>query len=183
MAIRAIETSYKGYRFRSRLEARWAVFFDALDIDWEYEPQGFKTPFGAYLPDFWLPDWMAWVEIKATLEGIESTAGRAHALALENGTPVLMVVGKPWPHEYQILELPGVLDERNNLDVQRYWYGIARCRRCDGYCLTDAWQGWRNIGTHACGDHDKDPLPETPRLLEAYGRARRARFEHGERPW
>jgi hypothetical protein len=29
--IKAIETSYKGYRFRSRLEARWAVFFDALD--------------------------------------------------------------------------------------------------------------------------------------------------------
>ena len=26
--IKAIETYYKGYRFRSRLEARWAVFFD-----------------------------------------------------------------------------------------------------------------------------------------------------------
>lgn len=25
-----IETEYKGYRFRSRLEARWAVFFDTL---------------------------------------------------------------------------------------------------------------------------------------------------------
>lgn len=27
--IKAIDTYYKGYRFRSRLEARWAVFFDA----------------------------------------------------------------------------------------------------------------------------------------------------------
>jgi len=26
--IKAIETQYRGYRFRSRLEARWAVFFD-----------------------------------------------------------------------------------------------------------------------------------------------------------
>ena len=32
MKIAAIETKYKGYRFRSRLEARWAVFFDALGI-------------------------------------------------------------------------------------------------------------------------------------------------------
>ncbi len=30
--IKAIETRYKGYRFRSRLEARWAVFFDALSV-------------------------------------------------------------------------------------------------------------------------------------------------------
>ena len=27
--IRPIETEYRGYRFRSRFEARWAVFFDA----------------------------------------------------------------------------------------------------------------------------------------------------------
>lgn len=39
--IKAIETEYKGYRFRSRLEARWAVFFDALGVEWVYEPEGF----------------------------------------------------------------------------------------------------------------------------------------------
>jgi hypothetical protein len=32
MAVRAIKTEYKGYLFRSRLEARWAVFFDVLSI-------------------------------------------------------------------------------------------------------------------------------------------------------
>lgn len=42
MAIKAIQTRYKGYNFRSRLEARWAVFFDALGIKWEYEPEGFE---------------------------------------------------------------------------------------------------------------------------------------------
>lgn len=52
MTIKAIETSYKGYRFRSRLEARWAVFFDALGASWEYEPEGFETAAGWYLPDF-----------------------------------------------------------------------------------------------------------------------------------
>lgn len=63
--IKAIETKYRGYRFRSRLEARWAVFFDALDIAWEYEKEGFDLgKHGHYLPDFWLPDINAWIEIK-----------------------------------------------------------------------------------------------------------------------
>ncbi len=55
--LRAIETEYKGYRFRSRLEARWAVFFDACGVKWEYEPEGFILPDGQYyLPDFLLHD-------------------------------------------------------------------------------------------------------------------------------
>ena len=39
MDIKPIETVYNGYRFRSRLEARWAVFFDAAGIEYEYEPE------------------------------------------------------------------------------------------------------------------------------------------------
>lgn len=65
--IRAIETHYNGYRFRSRLEARWAVFFDALDLKWEYEPEGFVTSAGPYLPDFrvWTPQSRPmWYEVK-----------------------------------------------------------------------------------------------------------------------
>lgn len=51
--IKPIETLYNGYRFRSRLEARWAVFFDALGVKYEYEPQGFDLGNGLYyLPDF-----------------------------------------------------------------------------------------------------------------------------------
>lgn len=53
-AIKPIETSYKGYRFRSRLEARWAVFFDACGVKWEYEPEGFSNDGVYYLPDFLL---------------------------------------------------------------------------------------------------------------------------------
>lgn len=51
--IAPIETRYKGYRFRSRLEARWAVFFDAVGIQWDYELEGYDLGrFGWYLPDF-----------------------------------------------------------------------------------------------------------------------------------
>lgn len=63
--IKAIETKYNGYHFRSRLEARWAVFFDALQLRYEYEPEGFDLgEHGWYLPDFYLPDIEWYVEIK-----------------------------------------------------------------------------------------------------------------------
>jgi hypothetical protein len=70
--IKAIETEYKGYMFRSRLEARWAVFFDTLGIEWKYEYQGFEreivdrmdmdgnvlsSHMERYLPDFYLPNY------------------------------------------------------------------------------------------------------------------------------
>ena len=55
--MKAIETVYNGYRFRSRLEARWAVFFDTLGVKYEYEPEGFKLDNGLYyLPDFLIHD-------------------------------------------------------------------------------------------------------------------------------
>lgn len=62
--IKAIETVYKGYRFRSRLEARWAVFFDQLGIRWEYERQGYDLGGVRYLPDFWIPEKNLHLEVK-----------------------------------------------------------------------------------------------------------------------
>lgn len=53
--IKAIETTYNGYRFRSRLEARWAVWLDQMGIEYRYEHQGFTLDGENYLPDFWLP--------------------------------------------------------------------------------------------------------------------------------
>jgi len=50
--IKAIETEYAGCLFRSRSEARWAVFFDRMGVEWEHEPEGFETSAGKYLPDF-----------------------------------------------------------------------------------------------------------------------------------
>jgi len=64
MNVQAIETFYKGYRFRSRLEARWAVFFETLGMKWQYEVEGFELPSGRYLPDFYLPDYKCYFEVK-----------------------------------------------------------------------------------------------------------------------
>ena len=72
---RTIPTLYKGYNFRTRLEARWAVFFDHLGVQWDYESEGYTLGNGLrYLPDFWLPNNNMWVDVKP---------GPADAMALE----------------------------------------------------------------------------------------------------
>lgn len=45
---RGIRTTYHGTNFRSRLEARWAAFFDVIEWPWIYEPVDAE----GYIPDF-----------------------------------------------------------------------------------------------------------------------------------
>jgi hypothetical protein len=51
--IKPIPTKYKGVQFRSRLEAKWAVFFDGIQFPWRYEEMPYRMTNGSkYYPDF-----------------------------------------------------------------------------------------------------------------------------------
>lgn len=51
--------------FRSRLEAKWAVYFHLLGVKWEYEPVKFELQNGdTYIPDFYFPDYDFYAEVK-----------------------------------------------------------------------------------------------------------------------
>jgi hypothetical protein len=71
--IAPIPTRYADCHFRSRQEAKWAVFFDAAKITWQYEPQGYALPSGNYLPDFRIQaapqgDVWTWFEVKPAID-------------------------------------------------------------------------------------------------------------------
>jgi len=54
--MKAKPTYYNATLFRSKLEAKWAVFFDRLGIDYEYENESYLCSDGSqYTPDFYLP--------------------------------------------------------------------------------------------------------------------------------
>lgn len=86
MDVKAIETKYAGCKFRSRLEARWAVFFDAVGVIYKYENEGFEWNFNGrkerYLPDFYLPEWGVYVEVKPGAPTIEEMR-KLHILAAD----------------------------------------------------------------------------------------------------
>jgi hypothetical protein len=71
--MKAIETTYSGIRFRSKTEAKWALFMDIIGCKWIYEPEGYNLGDGVfYCPDFYLPDIDAFLEIKPIIAGFES---------------------------------------------------------------------------------------------------------------
>jgi hypothetical protein len=163
--IRPIETHYAGCRFRSRLEARWAVYFDALGIRWEYEPEGYELPDGTcYLPDFWLPQVGLFAEVKPRTF---TPAEVAKAAALP--CPCVMLDGPP--------------------DARVYWSaGLNEYGYRDDYCLEEGHRYWEHEGRFYMGsgaDFD-DPASWGPDYVgdmwdtAAITAARSARFEHGE---
>ena len=95
MTIKAVKTAYNGYLFRSRLEARWAVFFDELKIKYRYEPEMAEVGnviVQNYIPDFHLEGIDLYVEVKGnhpTENEIRKAAGWANDIG-----PVLILSGR-----------------------------------------------------------------------------------------
>jgi hypothetical protein len=172
--IKPIETQYKGYRFRSRLEARWAVFFDALGVRWEYEKEGYDLgEAGWYLPDFWLPHtveelaqegWGLWCEIKP-LPATDTELQKAIALAVHTKHNVLIFQGSCGQGEYEVTKISTV-----HFDQPEIFRGMY----------------FRNDGGHVSLENDSGmgsyPAVYNGNLEAAFKAVKSARFEHGETP-
>lgn len=129
--LKAIETNWRGWRFRSRTEARWAVALTHAAIPFDYEAQGFDLPSGWYLPDFWLPERKAWLEIKGQ-EPNERELRLAAELAA-GGNWVLIAVGPPDPERDQLTVVDSDGNEMETLfQLPAKAYAAARAERFDG---------------------------------------------------
>jgi len=170
--IKPIQTHYKGYHFRSRLEARWAVFFDAIGWPWEYEPEGFDLGEGDfYLPDFRLicADGDLWVEIKAKAPNAEEKR-KAEKLAEQSGAAVVFGIGPPDP--YKISDgLDGFIPSLR-AGVKVGW--LESVAAINTYCK----QKWNRPGWSLGGGFGDEPCEAD---VEACNAAKSARFEFGQK--
>ena len=97
--IKPIPTRYDGYSFRSRLEARWAVFFKTLGLPYRYEAEGYRVDGANYLADFYFPSQeekgltACYVEIEPT-EPTPEEEYKAGWLAQYTGIPVYLFYGE-----------------------------------------------------------------------------------------
>lgn len=180
--LKAIETAYKGYRFRSRLEARWAVFFDALGLRWEYEPEGYELPSGRYLPDFFV-HWSGkkserlrqygrcgyWVEIKGdppTSEEVDRlqkvcTGTRHHGYLL-------------WGDVSDARVEPFCMDKREETEAEKR--AIAKFLSTLGRNELPEYTLWASSIVHYCPAR----RPTRDSFAQAINAAKAARFEFGE---
>lgn len=181
-AIRAIETHYNGYRFRSRLEARWAVFFDTLGIEYEYEPEGFEFEGGTrYLPDFWLPQVSRWAEVKPKQFDTKEF-DLCRKLADKTLNECILIDSSPQPHEY--FEIGSCGDKYTN------YLDFLKHRKSGGNCgvalVTEYLENEKRF--FYCSEYDHNTsafdglcgLTGTTNYTDAIIAARSARFEFGE---
>jgi hypothetical protein len=170
--LQAIETMYRGCRMRSRTEARWAVFFDAAGIEWQYEVEGYNLDGQYYLPDFWLPELKTYVEAKPTEVAAVEAAPLLLGLEQAAGCKALFAIGSPTvgsDHFYGVEHNQG----QGALVIDLEF--LKQCLFCDRLCFES-----RPCPCLGAARVVREPRRGTSRLLHALGEAQRARFEHGE---
>ncbi|UZJ44989.1 hypothetical protein OOT55_02735 [Marinimicrobium sp. C6131] len=102
------KTEYIGTIYRSRTEARWAVFFDRLGVTFEYEKNLITLSSGEkYLPDFYIHDFDTYLEVKSSSEEVV-TEECVKAIAFSNevgDVNVWLSIGAPSSKRANILPL------------------------------------------------------------------------------
>lgn len=178
--IKAIETQYKGYRFRSRLEARWAVFFDALGIEWQYEPEGFEMADGTrYLPDFWLPTFGDGMYVEVKPKGGDFSKAKFFAeMALVR---VWLAEGEPTYRAWNVYENMSYYEQDGTWIEEGWWEtpGIPNADQAEGENRMFVMPGYEEPDL-SISDFHRGCLGET--FMSAIATVRSARFEYGETP-
>lgn len=155
MSIAPLPTEYLGIEYRSRLEARWAVFLTALGLRFHYEYNGYQLPSGRYLPDFFVPlmrrgiatfqeeEIGVFIEIKATDPPAGNSLTLCRELASAMQREVWLFAGPPddemfihaFNPEHGRGPLPTVIEhvllplQDRVFNRQRYEQAIFRARR------------------------------------------------------
>lgn len=197
MDIKPIETVYNGYRFRSRLEARWAVFFDAIDAEWEYEPEGYKLPGGTlYLPDFLLKNVRGrgtkniYVEVKGILtetdlRKIDLFSDPARQGFPDGNHPIIIFGQIPDVVKIEKHYVPGLgyvgpwwqFDFWK--DGNEHFYNLAYSEGDWYHTQPKAAKGGGLVLDYPDNPYD---FVDEELTVKAYADARQARFEYGETP-
>ena len=173
--MKAIETTWNGHRFRSRTEARWGVFLNALGIAFDYEPETYDLgEDGLYLPDFWLP----LVSLRSYPDGLflevkgresEDAERKPSALGKLLGLPVVVVYGPPAEHQE-------MMDRGSVHEVAPHWDAPLSFYQCP-HCLHVKIEfGDSNYMNCRCCGKEWDYLGLTEKIEQAVRLARSQRF-------
>lgn len=158
--LKSKHTQYNGYKFRSRTEARWAVFFDVLGVEYLYEHEDFEVKGRRYLPDFFLPDLMpggCFAEVKHRFSGFERQL--CVDLCEVYSVPVILLVDHPSINPTPVL----IFEHGEVVEYKGVIHGAYR----------------KSIWFEPAA-YDATVLGQN--YLDAVEAAREARFEFGETP-
>ena len=181
--IDCVPVIYNGTSFRSTTEARWAVFFDYLGIDYEYEKEQVSLETGGvYIPDFYLPQLEMYIEVKPNnLSIIENEYQKPIQMRKQVDSNMIFIgLGIPRIDDNYLYRIE--LDDNPLTDTYRY-YSFYEDRRDDGIF----WLGSEDEngspyhffdvgGWGSPTDHDRYPI-KSKSLIAAINKSTNATFE------
>lgn len=165
---RGIPTKYKGVQFRSRIEARWAAFFDRLEWPWEYETFDLER----YIPDFTLnfPHKPILVEVKYELS-LDTLEPHAKKMESTSWSGEGLIVGACLFHTsggYDPGCSVGMIGERAEDTDEPPWMwtesALIKCKCGFGVNSSTSLYNCRRCGYYRGGSYDAVPLDDAKLL-------------------
>jgi hypothetical protein len=155
--MKAINTHFDNLYFRSRLEARWAVYFKSLGIEYVYEMEGYNFDGFNYLPDFYFPKYDFYGEVKHEHFG-DVDAKKWNSFVTNIKKPLIIFDGMPNVKPLKSLFWEeAILTEYNTIPF------CDLLKESFGYFF-----------------HGGEDWSDFEPYKSAVSNARKARFEHGE---
>ena len=159
------------------------MFFDALGVKYEYEPEGFVLSDGTYyLPDFYLPESKSWFEVKGEMD--EASSHKIDQFIKEGNH---MTIGYPG-FEFNSM-VRGAMEGESAYFAGSEASWLCECVKCGKkwFMGTDWYWGCPCCGAYdgdghfiIIADGDPDGWNSSSEYERAVNAAKRARFEHGE---
>jgi len=177
--IQAIETFYGGRKYRSRTEARWALYFDTIGAEFDYELEGVKTSSGRwYLCDFYLRNVTCrggtppgvWFEVKPPTESNEQAEAVLIDLSNQSSKPSFIAYGPP-DRECRVDHI---------FQIWPYWDNymtFMKCYKCGAVKLEYGMEG----GYQTCATCSSVSDNEHPDIQAAMEAVLTERFDGGVR--
>jgi hypothetical protein len=152
--LQPIKTEYRGHLFRSRLEARWALFFDLIGVAWTYEGEGYELPGGRYLPDFEINlarRGFCFFEVKPYQPDLDELR-KAHELAFASRRMVFIGQGMPGDESGIYAVFPEGAEDDG--------YHVVPCPKCGAIGIEFAARAARVCGDVCVPESDGCPSPD-----------------------
>lgn len=129
-------------------EYAWAAFLDALRVPYKYEAlQPYLSRTIRYQPDFWLPDSLAWLEIKP--QGHTPTDGEARVARLlveATAHPCYLAAGWPDPAKLRMWGYFRGRDGQASANLAMLWLAtlvnrpVGEVIRASGAVMARQWE-------------------------------------------
>jgi len=156
--MKPIPTEYNGTEYRSRLEARWALFLDEVGCFANYEPFAIEHNNLSYTPDFYvmphhfMSDGPYLIEIKP-IQPNERYLKYLTDVHCPGKSDILVCVGQPSFDQPNGYHISTIYSKEGNKTLISKGFCLIQCPECKRYTVNGHEDAKKGYGFLSCGSY------------------------------